>query len=268
LSFLQLKDKTFLITGVANRRSVAWFVAKGLLAEGAKVIFSVHSEARRESLHKLIGDHRCEICDVEKEGDAKKLAETLQNDGIELDGLLHSIAFANYSEGLVPFHDTLRQDFLQASQISAFSFVELASAFKALLKPQASCVTIGISDLNVTAESYGYMSPIKAALHSMARNLAKSFSHHSEVRFNVVGSGPLKTNSSAGIPGYMDNYLFAEKCTYRKRAVETQEVADATLFLLSPRSSGMNGQSITLDAGLGFNAFDADVVRAAVHSAP
>jgi enoyl-[acyl-carrier protein] reductase I len=108
------------------------------------------------------------------------------------------------------------------------------------------------------------MGPIKAALESTARFLAKSFSADSEIRFNVVGSGPLKTSASAGIPGYLESYLFAEKLTYRKRALATQEVADAAAFLLSGRSSGLNGTTLIVDAGLGANTFDKDVIRLAM----
>ena len=86
-------------------------------------------------------------------------------------------------------------------------------------------LSIGISSLLVTPDNYGYMGPIKAALDSCTRFLAKSFSADSEIRFNVVGSGPLKTSASAGIPGYLESYLFAEKLTFRKRALDTQEVA-------------------------------------------
>ena len=266
MSFLDLQNKTFLLTGVANRRSVAWHVAKVLLEEGAKVIYSVHSAERKAGLDKLIGPAPCFICDVELENSAQKLAQELGEQGLTLDGFLHSIAFANYKEGLKPFHETGRRDFFQALQISAFSFLELSGALKPLLKPQASVVTIGISDLKLTAENYGYMSPIKASLSSMARNLAKSFSVDSQVRFNVVGAGPLKTNSSAGIPGYMDNYLYAEKLTFRKQALSTQEVANTAVFLLSPASSGINGQDLVVDAGMGFNHFDREVVRATVSS--
>ena len=111
-------------------------------------------------------------------------------------------------------------------------------------------VTIGISSLQVTPDNYGYMGPIKAALESCARFLAKSFSADSAVRFNVVGAGPLRTSSSAGIPGYLESYLYAEKLTFRKRALATAEVANAALFLLSERSSGMNGATMVVDAGL------------------
>ena len=87
---------------------------------------------------------------------------------------------------------------------------------------------------------YGLMGPVKAALESATRFLAKSFSAESEVRFNVVGSGPLKTSASAGIPGYVESYLYAEQLTFRKRNLETQEVANTAAFLLSPRSSGIS----------------------------
>jgi len=96
------------------------------------------------------------------------------------------------------------------------------------------------------------------------RFLAKSFSADTGIRFNVVGSGPLKTSASAGIPGYLESYLYAEKLTYRKRALETQEVANAAVFLLSERSSGLNGATLVVDAGLGSNYFDKDVIRLAM----
>ena len=84
------------------------------------------------------------------------------------------------------------------------------------------------------------------------------------MRFNCVGSGPLKTSASAGIPGFLKNYLFAEKMTLRKRALETQEVANTALFLLSPMSSGINGQTIVVNAGMDFNYFDESIVEKAV----
>ena len=181
-----------------------------------------------------------------------------------LAGIVHSLAFANYAGGVRPFHETMRADFLQATAISCFSLVEIARAFKPHLARNASVVTIGISSLGVTPDNYGYMGPVKAALESAARFLAKSFSADTGIRFNVVGAGPLKTSASAGIPGYLESYLYAEKLTYRKRALDTQEVADAAAFLLSRRSSGINGATLVVDAGLGANYFDKDVIRLAM----
>lgn len=266
--FLQVSGKTFVVFGVANRKSVAWLIAKALEEQGAKVIYSVRSEARRKSLETLLAGKSVFLCDVEEEGAAARLAGEIAAAGHGVvHGLVHSIAFANYSEGFRTFHETKRADFLQATAISAFSLVEIANAFKPHLAKNASVVTIGISSLLVTPDNYGYMGPIKAALESATRFLAKSFSDHSEVRFNVVGSGPLKTSASAGIPGYLESYLYAEKLTYRKRNLATQEVADVALFLLSERSSGMNGTTVVVDAGLGSNYFDKEIISLAMRLA-
>lgn len=263
--FLQLEGKTFLVQGVANRKSVAWHIAKSLEDQGARVVYAVRSETRKRSLDTLLAGRSVFVCDVEEEGSAARLAAEVAAAGLApLHGLVHSIAFANYSEGFRPFHETKRKDFLQAVGISAFSLVELANAFKPHFASNASVVTIGISSLLVTPDNYGYMGPIKAALDSATRFLAKSFSADSEIRFNVVGAGPLKTSASAGIPGYLESYLFAEKLTFRKRNLSTQEVADPALFLLSERSSGINGTTLTIDAGLGSNYFDKDIIRLAM----
>ena len=267
--FLQVSGKTFLVFGVANRKSVAWSVAKTLEEQGARVVYSVRSEARKKSLETLLAGKPVFICDVEQPGAVERLAGDVSAAGhVPLDGIVHSIAFANYSEGFKPFHETKRADFLQATAVSAFSLVEVARAFKPHLAPAASVVTIGISSLLVTPDNYGYMGPIKAALESSVRFLAKSFSADSAVRFNSVGAGPLKTSASAGIPGYLESYLYAEKLTFRKKNLETQEVANAVVFLLSGRSSGLNGTTLVVDAGLGANYFDKEIIRLAMRMEP
>ncbi len=266
--FLKLSGKTFLVFGVANRKSVAWFVARTLEEQGATVIYSVRSEARRKSLEAQLAGKPVLLCDVEKPGEVERLAAEFARDGhAPLHGIVHAIAFANYSDGFKPFHETKRADFLQATAVSTFSLVEIARAFKPHLAPSASIVTIGISSLLVTPDNYGYMGPIKAALDSSVRFLAKSFSADSAVRFNSVGAGPLKTSASAGIPGYIESYLYAEKLTLRKKNLETQEVADAVTFLLSERSSGINGTTLVVDAGLGSNYFDQEIIRLAMRPA-
>jgi len=264
--FLQLSGKTFLVQGVANKKSVAWFIAKTLEEQGARVVYAVRSEARKKTLEAQLAGKPVFICDVEQEGACDRLAAEVAAAGFApLHGLVHSIAFANYSEGFKTLAETKRKDFLQATSISAFSLVELAQAFKPHLARNASVVSIGISSLLVTPDNYGYMGPIKAALESCSRFLAKSFgASGTEVRFNIVGSGPLKTSASAGIPGYLESYLFAEKLTFRKRNLETAEVANVAVFLLSERSSGLNGTTLVVDAGLGSNYFDKEIIRLAM----
>ena len=264
MSFLDIQNKRFLIMGVANRKSVAWAITKSLEAEGAEVIHSVRSAERLESLQKLLGSRKAYLCDVEYPEQIQALADEVGRAHGPINGIVHSIAFANYSEGFKPFHQTLRKDFLQATAISSFSLVEVANAFKSHLTDDASVVSIGISSTDVTAENYGYMAPIKAALEASSHNLAKSFSADTRVRFNTVNAGPLKTSASAGIPGYLESYLYAEKLTFRKQNLTTQEVANTAVFLLSPASSGINGQGLVVNAGMDRNYFDKEVVRLAM----
>lgn len=260
MDFLALAGKRVVVTGVANKKSVAWHVHKGLREAGAEVVHVVRSNERKAQLEALLAPSPVYVCDVERPAEIDALGAALGAHA-PLDGLVHSIAFADYSKGLRPFDETERADFLQAVDISCFSLVALARALKPHFSERASVVTISISSTTLAAESYGYMAPIKAALDSAVVFLAKSFAATSEVRFNSVKAGPLKTSASAGIPGYLDNYLFAEGATLRHRAVRTEEVANAALFLLSERSSGINGQGLVVDGGMGFNFFDREIVR-------
>lgn len=259
MDFLNLTGKTFLIAGAANKKSVATFSAKTLIENGAKCIFSVQSEIQAEAVNKLFPDSPVLFLDVEKKEDITRLSTEVKKHTKTIDGLLHSLAFANFSEGLKPFHETKREDYLQAAQISSFSLVEVSNALKELFTPSASIVTISIS--NTRATSYGYLGPIKAMLDATVPFLAKSFSEFSQVRVNAVGAGPLKTSASAGIPDYIDNYIFAEALTLRKKALETQEVANTVAFLLSERSSGINASTMMVDAGISCNYYDQQVVK-------
>ncbi len=264
MSFLGLANKVFVVFGIANKRSVAYHIAQRLVEEGATVICSVRSEARRETVGKLLPNCEVHVCDFEHDDQICSLAQAIRKKHPVIHGLVHSVAFASYESFTGNFHEVSRKDFVQCVSVSCYSLIALANAFKEMLDRRASVVTISISTTRMAVESYGYMAPAKAALDSSLAFLAKSFSRFSEVRFNAVCAGLLKTSASAGIPGYADHYLFAEQATLRKRALATEEVADAALFLLSERSSGINAQGIIVDAGMGTNYFDADIVRSAL----
>lgn len=264
IDFLQFIGKTILVFGVANKKSVAYHIGRLLSESGAKVVYVVRSEARRESVAKILGNAEVHICDVERPEEIKSLQQEIAAKHPVVHGLVHSIAFADYEGGIKPFHETSKGQFLRAVDISCFSLVSLANAFRDTLDPDASVVTISISTTRMASENYGFMAPIKAALDSSLAFLAKSFSKFSRVRFNAVAPGLLKTSASAGIPGYIDAYLYAEDVIPRKQAVQTEEAANVALFLLSPRSSGINAQSLVVDAGMSINYFDNDIVRRAL----
>ncbi|MDR1492320.1 MAG: SDR family oxidoreductase [Planctomycetaceae bacterium] len=265
MSFLQFEQKRFLIFGVANKKSVAWHIAKFLREENAETAFVVRDEKTREQVMKLFPDSEIFICDVENDEQIAQLRADVEQRFDRFDGLVHSIAFADYGDGLRPFHETNKKAFLQAMDISCFSLIAISRAFADLLDRNASVVTISISTTTMASENYGYMAPIKAALDSAIVFLAKSFSNFSNVRFNAVAPSLLKTSASAGIPGYLDSYLFAEQVIPRKSALTTEEAAAAAVFLLSPRSSGINAQKIIVDAGMSINYFDKTIIQKTVN---
>ena len=262
MDFLQLDRKPIVVFGVANRKSVAYHVGQILSEAGAEVVYVVRSRERRESVRKLVGESAVYVCDVEHSDQIERVRDEIAAQHDRICGIVHSIAFADYSAGWLPFHETPREAFLQAVDVSCFSLLAVSNAFRELLDPdQGSVVTISISTTRMAAENYGYMAPVKAALDSSVCFLAKSFSAFSKVRFNSVRPGLLKTSASAGIPGYADCYLFAEQATLRREAVRTSEVANVVAFLLSPRSSGINAQGIVVDAGMSINYFDQRIVQ-------
>jgi len=264
VSFLNLANKVVVVFGVANKRSVAYHVARVLEAESAKVIYSVQTPALRESVGALLPDREVHVCDVQDARQIAALAAVVRKQHARIDGLVHSVAYADYENYTGVFHEVTPEQFLQSMRISCCSLIEIARAFKELLHERAAVVTISISTTRMAVESYGYMAPVKAALDSTVVHLAKSFSKFSQVRFNAVCAGLLKTSASAGIPGYVDNYLFAERATLRKRNLDTEEVAHVAAFLLSERASGINAQGIVVDAGMGCNYFDEGIVKAVV----
>jgi enoyl-[acyl-carrier protein] reductase I len=261
VSFLGLEGRTVVVLGVANKRSVAYHVGRTLEEQGATVVYSVQSAELAHGVAKLLDGREIHVCDVQDDRQIRDLAAAVGRRHPEVHGIVHSIAFANYEDFSGTFHEVRREDFLQAVEVSCFSLIAVANAFKQLLDQEASVVTMGISTTRMTVESYGYLAPAKAALESSVAFLAKSFSRFSRVRFNAVGAGLLKTSASAGIPGYVDNYLFAEQATLRKSALTTEEVANVVVFLLSRRSSGINAQTVVADCGMGTNFFDADIVK-------
>jgi enoyl-[acyl-carrier protein] reductase I len=265
MDFWQLEGKSVLVFGVANRKSVACHIGRQLAEVGARPVYVVRSPQRREATTRLLEGAEVHVCDVEFEEQIEQLRDTLAARGHSFHGLVHSVAFADYEGGVKPFHETSKQQFLRAMDISCYSLLAICHHLRELLTRDASVVTISISTTRMASENYGFMAPIKAALDSSLAFLTKSFSRFSEVRFNAVAPALLKTSASAGIPGYVDSYLYAEKIIPRGRAVQTAEAASVAVFLLSPRSSGITAQSIVVDAGMSINYFDQDLVRRATH---
>ncbi len=264
MDFLQLAGKKIVIFGVANRKSVAFHIASVLAEAGAELIFSVQKPEAAAVIEKFFPGSDIYPCDFADDEVMRQTVKSIGEKHQQVYGLVHSVAFANYSEGIKAFHETVRRDFLEAMDISCYSFIRLAGLLLPYMDPNGSMLAISISTTKMAAESYGYMAPVKAALDSSVCFLAKSLSANSRVRVNAVGASLLKTSASAGIPGYLKPYLYAEKATLRKEALKTVEVANTAAFLLSPSSSGINAQTIIVDAGMSTNFFDREIVDSVI----
>lgn len=270
MNLFDLSGKTIVVFGVANRRSVAYAVGRVLTEAGADVVYVVRDDTVRSAVARLLGDAPVLTCNVEQDAEIARLPTDIEaiRPGREIHGIMHSIAFASYRQGFCSFLETDRQDFLQAIDISCYSLIAVVRALKPMMAVDGAVVTMSISTTRMAAENYGYMGPVKAALDSTVVFLAKSLSGDTRIRVNAVGAGLLKTSASAGIPGYIDSYLFAEQVIPRKKALQTGEVANVAAFLLSPRSAGINAQSIVADAGMSINYFDHEIVRRATRPDP
>ena len=118
MDFLQLEGKTIVVFGVANKKSVAWHIGKTLEEVGAKVVYVGRSQARIESTAKLLAERPVYVCDVEFEDQIESVAKEIGASHGPINGLVHSIAFADYEGGMIPFHETGKKQFLRTIDIS------------------------------------------------------------------------------------------------------------------------------------------------------
>jgi len=135
MDFLQLSGKSIVIFGVANRKSVAWHISRVLTEAGAKCVYIVQNDEVRQNVAKLLGDAEVYVCNVQHDDQIARLREELASRGEKFHGLVHSIAFADYSEGMKSFHETPKKAFLQAVDISCFSLISISNATERPARP-------------------------------------------------------------------------------------------------------------------------------------
>ena len=263
MSFLGLSGKSFLVVGFANKKSIAWAIAKSLEKEGARVIYSVRNEKRKAELEKIIENGTVLTCDFAHQEEIDRLGHKL----VKPPRANWMASFTQLRSPTTPKGSNL---FTKPNGKTSFK-PHKYRPFRSLNSPGSASLTWRLM-LPSSPSAYRPPRLLRKTTDTWLRSRPPS-KHRSDTwpnhfptiprRFNSVNAGPLKTSASAGIPGYLVNYLYAEKLTYRKRALQTQEVADLATFLLSHRSSGINGQGIVIDAGMGLNYFDREVVEPA-----
>lgn len=248
---IDLKGKRGLVMGVANSRSLGWAIAERLQAAGAELAFSYQGERLKEELEKLTKDMpgtRLSQCDVTKEEELEATFGDLRAAWGGLDFVVHSIGFAPRAAMDGRYIDTTRQDWLTALDISAYSLVAVARHAEPLLNEGASMVTLTYYASEKVVPKYNVMGIAKSALEASVRYLAYEMGKK-QVRVNAVSAGPVRTVAARSIPGFMKMYNKVAGIAPLGRNVTHEEVGNLGLFLLSPLSSGITGETIYVDAG-------------------
>ena len=248
-----LQGKKGLITGVANKRSIAWAIAQAAHREGAQLAFTYQGERLKESVAELansLGNGAPPLfeCDVSSDSQLDSVFGGLKEKFGRLDFFIHAIAFAKREELEQEFLPTSREGYRLALDISSYSLTALAQRAVPLMTEGGSIVALTYYGAEKVIPRYNVMGVAKAALEASVRYLAFDLGPK-KIRVNGLSSGPVQTLAARGISGFTDMMKIVESRAPLRRNVEITEVADAAVFLLSPLSSGITGEILHVDCG-------------------
>ncbi|MEE1132753.1 MAG: SDR family oxidoreductase [Caryophanon sp.] len=250
---LQLSNKTYVVMGVANERSIAWGVAKRLLEEQATVIFTYRKDRSKSKIDKLLADYTDSntatfMCDVNSDESIQQAFTQIGEQYGQIDGVVHSVAFANAEDLRTNFINTSRDGYAFAQDSSAYSLVAVAKAAQPYFTPNASIVTMSYLGAERVLPGYNVMGVAKAALEAAMRYLAYDLGEQG-VRVNAISAGAIRTLAAKGVPSFNDILHKVEEQSPLRRNTNQAEVADMTLVMLSPLSRGVTGETIYVDSG-------------------
>jgi len=246
-----LENKTGMIFGVANQRSIAWACAQACAERGARLAFTYQGERLKENVEKLTKEMNGAVvvpCDVTNQADVDLAFQTVGNEFGKLDFLIHSIAFAPKEALEGEFVMTTREAFQTALEISAFSLTQLALAALPLMTNGGSIVSMSYYGAEKVVPNYNVMGVAKAALEASTRYLAEDLGKHN-IRVNAISAGPINTLSARGVKGMGAMLKHIAANAPLRRNVEAREVGNTALFLVSDLSSAITGETIYVDCG-------------------
>ncbi len=247
-----LQNKTGIIFGVANKRSIAWATAQALHGAGARLAFAYQGERLKENVEKLTREEMPDApllsCDVTRQEEVDAAFKHLGEEFGHLDFLIHSIAYAPREALEGEFLATSRDAFLTAMEISAYSLGQLARAAAPLMTDGGSIVTMTYYGAEKVVAGYNVMGVAKAALEQSVRYLASDLGP-GNIRINAISAGPIQTLSARGVANLSTMMKHHAERAPLRRNVEPREVGDTALFLCSPLSSGITGEVIYVDCG-------------------
>lgn len=254
---IDLTGRKGLVFGVANKKSLAWAIARQLADAGAGLALTYQGERLRDRVAALAAELHPETpvleCDVTRDGDVERACGQAGEAFGGIDYLIHSVAFARKEDLEGRFLDTSRDGYKLALEISAYSLLAVARAAAPWMERSESREGGSILTLTYMASqrvmpSYNVMGSAKAALEHAVRQLAFELGP-SGIRVNAISAGAVNTLSARGVSGFLDMLRKTQEKAPLQRGIEPEEVGRAALFLLSSMGSGVTGETLYVDAG-------------------
>ncbi len=249
-----LEGKKGIIIGIANESSIAWGCAKAFHAAGADLAITYLNEKAKPHVYPLAEKLNAPIIlplDVKNDGQMEGLFDAVKQQWGSLDFVLHSIAFAPQADLHGRVADCSKGGFLDAMEISCYSFIRLAHLAEPLLKkgePGGSLLTVTYYGSEKVVPNYGIMGPVKAALESTVRYLSSEFGEQG-IRVNAISPGPLMTRAASGIQNFEELLLEAKRKAPKRNVVTVDDVGSLAKFLVSDESKYITGNISYVDAG-------------------
>ncbi|HLU21140.1 enoyl-ACP reductase FabI [Lederbergia graminis] len=252
---LSLNGKTYVVMGVANKRSIAWGIARSLHSAGAKLIFTYAGERLEKSVRELAdsldGEKSLVLpCDITKDEDIDKCFQNIKEEVGHIHGIAHCIAFANKEELSGEYLNTTRDGFLLAQNISSYSLTAVLKTVQNLeIMPEGgSVVTMTYLGGERVVTNYNVMGVAKASLEASVKYLAADLGKYG-IRVNSISAGPIRTLSAKGISDFNSVLKDIEEKAPLRRTTTPEEVGDTALFLFSDLARGITGENIHVDSG-------------------
>jgi enoyl-[acyl-carrier protein] reductase I len=250
---LSLAGKTFVVMGVANKRSIAWGIARSLHQAGARLIFTYAGERMESSVSELAGSLEADNtlvlpCDVTNDEEIAKCFAQIKDEVGVIHGIAHCIAFANKEELSGEYLNTTREGFLLAQNISSYSLTAITKEARGLMTEGGSIVTLTYLGGERAIKNYNVMGVAKASLDASVRYLASDLGKDG-IRVNSISAGPIRTLSAKGISEFNSILKEIEEKAPLRRTTTPEEVGDTAVFLFSDLSRGITGENIHVDSG-------------------
>jgi enoyl-[acyl-carrier protein] reductase I len=250
-------QKTAVIFGLANKRSIAWAIAQKLQQAGWRLAITYQNERlgleAKDLIVELPGATGF-MCDVTQDDQIAKLFDQLKEKYGALHGLVHSIGFAPESDLKGEFVNTTREGFRIANDISVYSLIAVARGALPLMTSGGAIVTLTYYGAEKVVPRYNLMGVSKAALEATVRYLANDLGSKA-IRVNAISAGPIKSLASRGISNFGDMLKTQIERAPLKRNVDPAEVGATAAFLLSDGGSGITGETIYVDCGYNIMGF-------------